>query len=54
MLDYITANLPLFANLDRKLVVKIDDIGEVNFQQANFLINGEALNSLKKLPDSLV
>lgn len=54
MLDYITANLPLFANLDRKLVVKIDDIGEVNFQRANFLINGEALNSLKKLPDSLV
>jgi hypothetical protein len=54
VLDYITANLPLFANLDRKLVVKIDDIGEVNFQRANFLINGEALNSLKKLPDSLV
>ncbi|MBE9257335.1 site-specific DNA-methyltransferase [Dolichospermum sp. LEGE 00246] len=54
MLDYITANLPLFADLDRKLIVKIEDIGEVNFEQANFLINGEALKSLKKLPNSLV
>uniref|UniRef100_UPI003907FBFB DNA-methyltransferase n=1 Tax=Sphaerospermopsis kisseleviana TaxID=289435 RepID=UPI003907FBFB len=27
---------------------------EVNFEQANFLINGEALDALKKLPDSLV
>ena len=54
MLDYITANLPLFADLDRKLIVKIEDISEVDFDQANFLINGEALNSLKKLPDSLV
>jgi DNA modification methylase len=54
VLDYITANLPLFADLDRKLIVKIEDIGEVNFEQANFLINGEALNSLKKLPNSLV
>ena len=52
MLDYITANLPLFADLDRKLIVKIEDIGEVNFEQANFLINGEALKSLKKLPNS--
>ena len=35
--------------------MKIEDIGEVNLEQANFLINGEALNSLKKnLPDSLV
>ena len=54
MLDYITANLPLFADLDRKLIVKIEDIGEVNFEQANFLINGEAVKSLKKLPNSLV
>jgi DNA modification methylase len=54
VLDYITANLPLFADLDRKLIVKIEDIGEVNFEQANFLINGEALKSLKKLPNSLV
>jgi len=54
VLDYITANLPLFADLDRKLIVKIEDIDEVDFDQANFLINGEALNSLKKLPDSLV
>ncbi|WP_197705456.1 DNA-methyltransferase [Dolichospermum compactum] len=34
--------------------MKIEDIGEVNFEQANFLINGEALKSLKKLPNSLV
>ncbi|MTJ13460.1 site-specific DNA-methyltransferase [Anabaena sp. UHCC 0187] len=54
MLDYITANLPLFADLDRKLIVKIEDIGEIDLEQANFLINGEALNSLKKLPNSLV
>lgn len=54
MLDYITANLPLFANLDRKLIIKTANIDEVNFEQANFLINGEALDALKKLPDSLV
>nr|WP_174763040.1 site-specific DNA-methyltransferase [Anabaena sp. UHCC 0187] len=53
-MDYITANLPLFADLDRKLIVKIEDIGEIDLEQANFLINGEALNSLKKLPNSLV
>ncbi|GCL38309.1 methyltransferase [Sphaerospermopsis reniformis] len=54
MLDYITANLPLFADVDRKLIIKTADIDEVNFEQANFLINGEALDALKKLPDSLV
>jgi site-specific DNA-methyltransferase (adenine-specific) len=54
VLDYITANLPLFADLDRKLIVKIEDIDKVNFEQSNFIINGEALDSLKKLPDSLV
>ncbi|WP_438893044.1 DNA-methyltransferase [Anabaena sp. WFMT] len=36
------------------MIVKIKDIGEANFEQANFIINGEALDSLKKLPDSLV
>ncbi|WP_323314153.1 site-specific DNA-methyltransferase [Anabaena cylindrica] len=36
------------------MIVKIKDIGEVDFEQANFIINGEALESLKKLPDSLV
>ncbi|MBE9238891.1 site-specific DNA-methyltransferase [Anabaena aphanizomenioides LEGE 00250] len=54
MLDYITANLPLFADVDRKLIIKTANIDEVNFEQANFLINGEALDALKKLPDSLV
>lgn len=54
MLDYITANLPLFTGLDRKLIVKLEEINEVNFAQANFLINAEALEALKKLPDSLV
>lgn len=53
-MDYITANLPLFADVDRKLIIKTADIDEVNFEQANFLINGEALDALKKLPDSLV
>ncbi|MBK1987063.1 site-specific DNA-methyltransferase [Sphaerospermopsis aphanizomenoides BCCUSP55] len=52
MLDYITANLPLFADLDRKLIVKIEE--KVDFEQSNFIINGEALDCLKKLPDSLV
>ena len=54
MLDYITANLPLFTDLNRKLIVKIEDIDEVNLEQANFIINGEALNALQKLPNSLV
>jgi DNA modification methylase len=54
VLDYITANLPLFTDLNRKLIVKIEDIDEVNLEQANFIINGEALNALQKLPNSLV
>jgi DNA modification methylase len=54
VLDYITANLPLFADLDRKLIIKAANIDECNFDQANFIINGEALDALKKLPDSLV
>jgi DNA modification methylase len=54
VLEYITANLPLFTNFDRKLIVKIEDIDQVNLEQANFIINGEALKSLKKLPDLLV
>ncbi|TAE60329.1 MAG: site-specific DNA-methyltransferase [Nostocales cyanobacterium] len=54
MLDYITANLPLFADLDRKLIIKTVDIDNINFEPANFIINGESLDALKKLPDSLV
>ncbi|MBE9232643.1 hypothetical protein IQ231_13375 [Cuspidothrix issatschenkoi LEGE 03284] len=34
--------------------MKIEDIDEVNLEQANFIINGEALNALQKLPNSLV
>ncbi|MEA5575983.1 site-specific DNA-methyltransferase [Anabaena sp. UHCC 0451] len=34
--------------------MKIEDIDKVDFEQSNFIINGEALDSLKKLPDSLV
>jgi site-specific DNA-methyltransferase (adenine-specific) len=54
VLDYITANLPLFTGLDRKLIVKLEEINEINFEQANFIINAEALEALQKLPDSLV
>nr|WP_083389649.1 site-specific DNA-methyltransferase [Trichormus sp. NMC-1] len=54
MVNYITANLPLFAGLDRKLIVKLEEIEEVNFDQTNFIINAEALDALKKLPDELV
>lgn len=53
-LDYITVNLPLFTALDRKLIIDVKDIGEADFSQANFVLNGEALEVLKKLPESLV
>ncbi|HLP90539.1 MAG TPA: site-specific DNA-methyltransferase [Nostocaceae cyanobacterium] len=54
MLDYITANLPLFADLDRKLIVKLPEIEEVNLEQANIIINAEALQALQNLPNGLV
>jgi len=53
-LDRITANLPLFTGLDRKLIIEEKDISEADFNQANFVFNGEALDVLKKLPNGLV
>lgn len=53
-LDSITGNLPLFMRLDRKLIIDAKDIDEADFNQANFVLNGEALQVLKKLPDSIV
>lgn len=53
-LDSVTSNLPLFAGLDRKLIIDVKDINEVDFNQANFILNGEALEVLQKLPDAIV
>lgn len=53
-LDAITGNLPLFMVLDRKLIIDVKDIDEADFNQANFVLNGEALEVLKKLPDSII
>lgn len=53
-LDAITGNLPLFMGLDRKLIIDVKDIDEADFNQANFVLNGEALEVLKKLPDSII
>ena len=53
-LDAITGNLPLFMGLDRKLIIDVKDIDEADFNQANFVLNGEALEVLKKLLDSII
>lgn len=53
-LDSITGNLPLFMGSDRKLIIKIENIGEADYSQANFILNGEALQVLKQLPDSII
>lgn len=53
-LNSITANLPLFTGLDRKLIVIIKEIDKVDFNQANLVLNGDALEVLKKLPDAIV
>ncbi|WP_013321968.1 DNA-methyltransferase [Gloeothece verrucosa] len=54
MFDYITTNLPLFANLDKQFIVKADNLAEIHFEEANFIIHGEALDMLKRLPDGLI
>lgn len=53
-LDSITGNLPIFMGSDRKLIIKIEDISEADYSQANFILNGEALQVLKQLPDSII
>lgn len=53
-LNYINNNLPLFMGLDRKLIIAIEDISEANYSQANFILNGESLQVLKKLPDAII
>ena len=49
MINYITANLPLFTNPDRKLIIKLEEINTLNFEQSNFIINAEVSEALKKL-----
>lgn len=53
-LSSITANLPLFTGLDKKLIIDVKDIHEADLNQANFILNGEALEVLRKLPNSIV
>ncbi|PSF31990.1 site-specific DNA-methyltransferase [Aphanothece hegewaldii CCALA 016] len=53
-LNPITANLPLFMGLDRKLIINVEDLDQVDYNQANVILNGEALEVLKKLPDSII
>ncbi|MBD2675635.1 site-specific DNA-methyltransferase, partial [Aphanizomenon flos-aquae FACHB-1416] len=54
MINYITANLPLFTNPDRKLIIKLEEINTLDFEQSNFIINAEVSEALKKLPDNIV
>lgn len=53
-LDRITGNLPLFMGEDKKLIIGLEDIHKADFKQANFVLNGEALEVLKKIPSSIV
>ncbi len=53
-LDCITSNLPVFVGADRKLIIGIEDIVKADYSQANFILNGEALQVLKQLPDSII
>jgi site-specific DNA-methyltransferase (adenine-specific) len=53
-LNPITANLPLFMGSDRKLIINVEDLDQVDYNQANVILNGEALEVLKKLPDSII
>jgi len=54
VINYITANLPLFTNPDRKLIIKLEEINTLDFEQSNFIINAEVSEALKKLPDNIV
>lgn len=53
-LDRITGNLPLFMGEGKKLIIGLEDIHEADFNQANFVLNGEALEVLKNFPSSIV
>jgi len=53
-LDRITGNLPLFMGVDKKLIIGLEHIDEADFNQANFVLNGEALEVLRKIPSSTV
>lgn len=53
-LDCITGNLPLFMGADKKLIIELEDVEHADFEQANFVLNGEALKALRKLPSSIV
>ncbi|MFO0173504.1 MAG: hypothetical protein ACK51W_13670, partial [Aphanizomenon sp.] len=54
MINYITANLPLFTNPDRKLIIKLEEINTLDFEQSNLIINAEVSEALKKLPNNIV
>jgi site-specific DNA-methyltransferase (adenine-specific) len=54
VINYITANLPLFTNPDRKLIIKLEEINTLDFEQSNFIINAEVSEALKKLPNNIV
>ncbi len=54
MINYITANLPLFTNLERKLIVKLEEIDTVDFEEANFIVNSEVSEALKIIPDNMI
>ncbi|GBE91310.1 DNA-methyltransferase [Nostoc cycadae] len=53
-LDSITNNIPLLMGLDRNHIIDVKDIYTVDFNQANCILNGDALEVLTKLPDSIV
>nr|WP_242031690.1 MULTISPECIES: site-specific DNA-methyltransferase [Aphanizomenon] len=44
----------MFTNPDRKLIIKLEEINTLDFEQSNFIINAEVSEALKKLPDNIV
>jgi len=53
-LEYVTSNLPLFMEVGKKLIIQVKDVSEDDFKQANCILNGEALETLRRMPNAIV
>ncbi len=53
-LECVTGNLPLFMEVGKKLIIEPKDVSEDDFKQANCILNGEALETLRRMPNAIV
>lgn len=53
-LKYAVENLPLSTSTDTTLVIDQKEIDQADFNQANLVLHGEALEVLQRLPDAFV